>query len=68
MNAVFLARGELNGNSTLTADEVVLMRQLYARRALKDCKVTMTGLAKRFGVSVMQVRRILHREQWVHVA
>lgn len=63
--AEFFARGELNGNATLTAEDVTLMRELYARRSQN--RVTMPALAKRFHVSVMQVRRILHREQWQHV-
>ena len=64
----FIARGELNGNSRLTTAEVIELRERYARRTHIGCRVTMQGLAKRFGISLSHVARILRREVWQHVA
>jgi len=63
----FIARGELNGNSKLTTASTTEIRERYARRTHIGCHVTMQGLAKRFGISLSHVARILRREVWGHV-
>jgi hypothetical protein len=63
----FIARGELNGKSKLTAAEVIELRQRYARRYEIGQRVTIRQLAKRFGISAFHCWRILHREVWRHV-
>ena len=63
----FIARGDLNGNSKLTAQEVIELRERYARRKQIGQRVTIQQLAKRFGISVVHTWRILHRDVWKHV-
>ena len=52
------ARGEAHGRAKLTADQV---------RAIRHDGGTIYGIAKRFGISRRQVRRILDRDHWEHV-
>jgi transposase len=63
----FIARGDLNGNSKLTALQVIELRERYARRAQIGQRTTIHRLARRFGISATHVWRILHREVWKHV-
>jgi transposase len=64
----FIARGELNGNSKLTAAKVIELRERYARRTQIGQRTTIRQLAQRFGLSMTHVWRILHREVWKDVA
>ncbi len=64
----FRARGELQGNSKLTAKEVIEIRERYARRMLKGHRVTIRQLANEYGICEFHCRRILHREVWRHVS
>jgi len=64
----FIARGELNGNATLTTAQVIELRERYARRTQIGQRTSIRELAKRFGISESQVYRILHRQVWTHVA
>jgi hypothetical protein len=67
-NTRFTARGERAGNSKLTEGDVIEMRERYAREFQPGRRsVTMRELAQQYGVSVVQVQRILHRQQWTHV-
>jgi len=64
----FIARGDLNGNSKLTSAKVIELRERYARRYQIGQRTSIRELAQRFGISMSQVWRILHREVWKHVA
>jgi hypothetical protein len=55
-------RGESNGNAVLTEHDV---RQI---RAMGESGAKRLGLAKHFGISLAQVKNILRRKQWAHVA
>lgn len=55
-------RGELNGRSKLTEQDV---RDIRANYAL--CRVTKTELARRFGVGRTTLGQIIRGEIWVHV-
>lgn len=57
-----LARGEKHGASKLTDDRV---RSIRARHANGE---TVSALAKDFGVSARNVRLVVQRETWRHVA
>ncbi len=63
----FTAKGELNGSAKLTTEQVIEMRQRYARRAEKGQRVTIAQLAVEYGISTTHAVRILHREVWQHV-
>ncbi|MFN4017640.1 MAG: helix-turn-helix domain-containing protein [Reyranella sp.] len=52
------ARGEAHGRAKLTNAEV---------RAIRSDGGTVYGIAKRFGISRRQVRRILDGDHWGHV-
>lgn len=54
--------GEKNRSAKLTEDAVIEMRGLRA-----DGGITVTELAKRFGVTHGQVSKILARKKWAHV-
>jgi DNA invertase Pin-like site-specific DNA recombinase len=49
------ARGEKHGRAKLTAGQV---------REIRSAGGTVYGLAKRFGISRRQIRRILDGDQW----
>jgi hypothetical protein len=66
--ASFRARGERSGRARLTTHQVIEIRNRYAcGQEQLDAKVTMRALAAAFGVSTMQIKRIVHREQWKHI-
>jgi len=52
------ARGEKHGRAKLSAAQV---------QAIRTDGGTIYGIAKRFGISRRQVRRILDRDHWGHV-
>lgn len=54
--------GEVNGNSKLTADQVLLIRRLYdyGDHRMRDLAVT-------FGVSQRLIFNIIHRKTWKHI-
>lgn len=52
------ARGARHGRAKLTEAQV---------RAIRDDGGTIYGIAKRFGISRRQVRRIISRDHWGHV-
>lgn len=54
-------RGETNGQSKLTAEQVIEMRGLQA------AGVSYHALAERFGVSVSCVSSVVNRQRWRHV-
>lgn len=56
-------RGERSHLSKLTDEKVLEIRRIYAVRG----KSAMSGLAKRFGVTVSQIRWIVNRWCWKHV-
>lgn len=56
------ARGERAKAAKLTAADVIAIRRQYTEGA------TMQALAERYGVSLVQVHRIIHRKRWQHVA
>lgn len=55
-------RGERNGMSKLTAQDVLAIRSLYASGL-----VSQTALAETFGVDQAQVWRIVRYRNWVHI-
>lgn len=55
------ARGERNGASKLTADQV---REIRDRRARGE---TLQSIGDRFGILTMQVSRIARRQRWAHL-
>lgn len=62
-------RGEQIGNSKLTADDVEEMRRLYKPGKLGNkSEFSLTGLARRYGISFQQVSRIVRGERWNHIA
>jgi len=54
--------GERNGNSKLTSEDVILVRQMAEEGH------TQYRLAELFGVSQSQIWRIIHRVRWKYVA
>lgn len=54
--------GERHGRAKLTNKDVVEIRNLYVKR-----KVTLDDSAKKFGIGITQVRRILKYERWGHI-
>jgi predicted DNA binding protein len=64
----YTARGERSGKAKLTNRQVLEIRSCYARGLFsRRSRVTMAKLAERYRISTMQVKRILHREQWTHI-
>jgi sugar (pentulose or hexulose) kinase len=57
-----LARGEANGNTKLTAVQVVEIRSLYAAGG-----ITQRSLGMQFGVSQAPIRDIINRKRWRHI-
>ena len=57
------ARGERQGSSKLTADQVRIIRRSYA-----PGEVTLAELAKRFGVSEQTISYIVNNKRWQHVS
>lgn len=49
-------------NATLTADEIRVIR-----RALRIGKASIAQIARDFGVSPTQIRRVLSGENWAHI-
>jgi hypothetical protein len=58
-------KGEANGRSKLTEDDVRSIRALYISRR---GTLSQNALASRFGVAPSLIHRIIHRESWGHVA
>jgi len=57
------AKGEANGRSKLTQDDVRKIRLLYARG-----EYSQRELGRMFGVSQRTIGRIIHSETWQHVS
>lgn len=55
-------RGERDGNSKLTADDVREIRRLYAAGGIGYCR-----LAARFGIARSNVAFIVRRQTWAHI-
>ena len=55
-------KGELNGNSKLTASDVIAIRQ-----AFKPHVVTREILAKKYGVSPTTIKDVTNRKSWKHL-
>lgn len=55
-------RGERQGNSKLTKEQVIEIRKSYV-----PFKVTAKMLSKKFGVCDKHISRIIRREWWTHV-
>lgn len=53
-------KGELNGNSKLTVDDVIAIRSIYP-------KLSMPKLSKKYGVSIKLIWNIVNRQAWKHV-
>lgn len=64
-------RGAGNANAKLTEEMVKGIRRAYARtRDMPVCskgRNSMSYLAAQYGVSVKQIWRIIHYENWKHV-
>lgn len=56
-------RGEENGHSKLTRDDVIQIRRLYSTR-----DYTQRALGKMFGVTAKAISAIVLRKNWKHVA
>jgi DNA-binding MarR family transcriptional regulator len=54
--------GEDSHFARLTAKQVILMRNLYRKGGITQAK-----LAKQFGISTGQVKKILARRSWKHI-
>lgn len=54
-------RGEKNGNTTFTKDQVAEIRSLYVPR---DAEFGTRGLARRYGVDHMTISRIIRGQTW----
>jgi predicted XRE-type DNA-binding protein len=54
-------KGESNGNSKLTADQVSEIRRLYADG------LTQQAIADRFGIGQQQVSRVVNGKRWTHL-
>jgi hypothetical protein len=64
----FRARGERCGRAKLTQLQVSEIRRSYQLKLAEGRRTTtMSELARVYGVSKMQISRILNRRQWVHV-
>jgi len=57
------ARGEQNGWSSLTEQEIRNIRHRYASDG-----ISMRALAREYDVSATHILRIVHRQTWAHVA
>lgn len=57
-----VARGEKNGSAKLNAANVLQIRELY-----ENGNMSMSKLAKAYGIGLSQVCRIIHRETWKHI-
>lgn len=57
-------KGETNGNSKLTPELVLAIRENYKWRSKDGCYV---ALAKRFNISATLVRFVVVRKNWKHV-
>lgn len=55
-------KGIKNGRALVTEDQILSMRELYAKGNISIIK-----LGKKFGVSETQTGRIIRRESWKHV-
>ena len=58
---IFKAHGSKNGKAKLTESEVLLIRQLF------NSGLSKKELAKRFGVAITTIERIVNRQTWKHV-
>lgn len=65
-------RGSGNGNSRLTEEQVLSIRDIYGA-ALPDNRrrrrgmVTMQALGEQFGVSTRTIKAIIARKLWRHI-
>lgn len=63
-------RGELHGRAKLTERDVYWIREHYTpgnkggRPETTQSSTSLTGIAKRFGISHRQVFRIVRKENW----
>lgn len=55
-------RGELNGNSLLTVDDVLEIRRSFKKRI-----VTREILAAKYGVSACTIKDVVTRKSWKHI-
>jgi len=55
-------RGERNGRSALTAEQVKTMRRIY-----EEGGKTQTQVGKMFGASPYRAHRVLRYKQWTHI-
>jgi hypothetical protein len=53
--------GEINGNSKLTQEQVIQIRELYSKGYYQ------ANIGKLFSVSHTQVSRIINRKTWAHI-
>ncbi len=58
-------RGELIGTSKLTEDKVRAIRLEYSRYVRGQCNLA--ALAKRYGVHLSAISRVIRRQTWRHV-
>ena len=58
---VFKPHGSKNGRAKLTESDILLLRQLF------NSGMTRKELAKRFGVSLRTIYRIVNQQTWKHV-
>jgi len=64
----YAAKGELSGRAKLSNQQVLTIRRRYEVGLVRRVdRVTMAELALQYGVSKMQIKRIVHREQWLHL-
>jgi predicted XRE-type DNA-binding protein len=56
------AKGESQGNAKLTAEQVLEIRARYATR-----NIFQRRLAKEYGVSQIEISRIIRGEKWSHI-
>jgi len=60
-------KGEEHGNAKLTDDQVLEIRKLYKPGRHYSGKVLAKDVAKKFGISLHMVYRIVHRINWKHL-
>lgn len=58
-------RGESNGRSKLTSDQVRAIRRLYVPRSRH---ANTRALARRYGVNANTIRKIVNGQRWAHVS
>jgi hypothetical protein len=56
------AKGERHWNASLTNEQVIAIREEYARGG-----ITQLALASKYSITVQNINRIVHRQVWKHI-